>query len=332
MALSGPLVQQLRNVLGKQYATEFVAAFNALGGDGTAVFTTSVTSPLFLSSGTLAATGGGALAIIGVSGGSGAVSIGGGDTTYDLVAGDTSLTETVVCATGEYETRLTDNLADAWSLKIAGGNDIFVVTTTNSAEGIAFASTCTVTVSGTFTAANPLQTSAGVGTVAGTGITVQERGDGSIHKSVFTLTAHSMTITDAGAAGAHGSTTFYTFPEGHIKIIGGHMALTNITAGAGGIGDTATMDIGVGTAAVATDNGELTSTEADIILIDEKQLASGTATGDGKMGLTNVQIDGSASAGSLKLNVAMPDADSASSDTLSVTGTITIYWIHEGDD
>lgn len=51
----------------------------------------------------------------------------------------TSITEAIVCATGEYETRLTDNRADAWSIKVTSGNDLLVFQTTDSAEAVLIA-------------------------------------------------------------------------------------------------------------------------------------------------------------------------------------------------
>lgn len=45
-----------------------------------------------------------------------------------------SITETITCATGKYETNLTDNLASAYAVKINSGNTFYTLVSTNSAE------------------------------------------------------------------------------------------------------------------------------------------------------------------------------------------------------
>lgn len=68
--------------------------------------------------------------------------IGDGTTKWIWTATATSLTETVTSATGEYETQLSDNLADAWSIRIgSSGNDFLVFKSTNSAEAVLIANT-----------------------------------------------------------------------------------------------------------------------------------------------------------------------------------------------
>lgn len=186
------------------------------------------------------------------------------------------------------------------------------------------------TISGVKTfAAEPL-TSVGVGAVAGTGITVSESGNAALHRTTFTLTAHSLTMTDAGAAGCHGSQKIYDFPEGHILILGAHCVLT-VTAGAGGIADTAVLDLGVGSAAAGVDNDELATTEANVLHVDELELADGVAAADDIL-VANLALDGSATAADLYLNVAVDADDASASDTLAVTGTITVLWTKLGDD
>lgn len=69
----------------------------------------------------------------------------------------TSVAETVTSATGEYETRLTDNLADAWSVKIASGNDLLVAKTTDSDEAIQAAANLELTKAATLAAAGSAQ-------------------------------------------------------------------------------------------------------------------------------------------------------------------------------
>jgi hypothetical protein len=237
-------------------------------------------------------------------------------------SGDIALTDPIKTsfdATGQVEFQMADNLSHAFSARNgAAGTRALTISTNDGDESVQIN--------------YPLVTTNGIGTVAIGEIAPLEYGDGSLHKSVFTITSHAITITDAAAAGAHGSTAFYTFPEGHIRILGAHINLTAITAGAGGIDDDAVLDIGVGQAAAGVDNEELSGTEADILLLDEVTLAAGAATGNDLMGTTPIDIDGSATAGTLNLNVAVKAADVNANDTLTVTGTLTIFWIHLGDD
>lgn len=110
-------------------------------------------------------------------------------------------------------------------------------------------------------------TSNDVGTVpAGLAIQVEELGGpGHTRITRFTFgTDFSMAITDATTNGAHGGVKFYDFPVGNILITGYNVDL-DITAGSGGITDTAAVVAGIGTATVANTNATLTGTEADVV-------------------------------------------------------------------
>ena len=153
---------------------------------------------------------------------------------------------------------------------------------------------------------------------------------GAINQTVITLVSHVMTITDAAAAGAHGSLKLITFPEGHIRIMSAHQVLTTL-AGAGGIDNDAILDVGVGSITTDTANDELASTEQEITGKEDATLSSGTLLFD-TINATPQTLDGSASAEDAWLNVAVKEDDVGSSDTLIITGTITINWMFMGDD
>lgn len=188
------------------------------------------------------------------------------------------------------------------------------------------------TVSGVKTHSAAVRTTVDVGTVAGTGVTLVENGDGTMHKTVFTLTGLAITMTDAVAAGCHGSQKIYDFPAGNIYILGATTDLTT-TAGAGGITDTAAVVGAVGTVAAATDNATLTGTEADIVPSTAGTLTAGAGTLLGKsVTATGAVFDGTGTAKDAILNFAVPDADSTANDTLTVSGTITLAWINLGDN
>lgn len=174
-------------------------------------------------------------------------------------------------------------------------------------------------------------TTVGVGAVAGTGVAVTENGDGAVHKTTFTFTAHSQATTDAGAAGAHGSTKIYDFPQGYILHLGTTCNLTTL-AGSGGIADGAAAVFALGSVTTATDNATLGTTEADFIASYAGTLTAGagvfTKTGTG----TFTAFDGHTTALDLYLNAAVPDADhTASADTIAYTGTCTMTWVNQGD-
>lgn len=178
-------------------------------------------------------------------------------------------------------------------------------------------------------AAGLIPVAAGNGAAAGTGNVASER-QGVVHTTILTLTALSVTMTDATTNGCHGSQKVYDFPAGNIMILGATSDL-QITAGAGGIADGAAVVGSVGSAAVGTNNATLTSTEADIVPSTAGTLTSGVGDVDGQSTGAAV-LDGTATAADAYLNLAVPDADSSASDTLSVTGTITLVWVNLGDN
>lgn len=176
-----------------------------------------------------------------------------------------------------------------------------------------------------------LLTADGVGAVAGSGVTVVEYGTGAVHKTVFTLAAASVTVTDTGgAAGAQGNLKIYDFPEG-VLVRGGCVASAATLAGTGGITDTAAAVLSLGSAAAGAGDATLTGTEADFIASFAGTLAAGAGT-FAKYGEPSVtSLDGHTTPIDLYLNVAVPDAGVSASDTMAVTGTITCIWSVTGD-
>ena len=155
---------------------------------------------------------------------------------------------------------------------------------------------------------------------------------GGVTRTVLTLTGTSITMTDAGAAGSHGSLKVYDFPAGNIAFLG---ATTNLTilAGSGGITDTAAVVGGVGTVTVATDNATLTTTEQDLVPSTAATLTAGAGDFDGQSLTAGIAVfDGTATAIDAWLNFAIPDAGSTANDTLTVNGTITLVWANLGDN
>lgn len=183
---------------------------------------------------------------------------------------------------------------------------------------------------GTVTATNALRTGANNGAANGTGVVATELGDGSLHQTVLTLTAHSVTID--GTAVGFGTSKIYDFPEGALCILGAVVNLA-ITAGAGGIADDFDGDFALGTAGTADgDFGD--AGEANIIASTATpQAAAGVSSAKGQSTGTEapVYLDGTTTAADLYLNFLIDDADISSNDTLACTGTVTITWVKLGD-
>lgn len=162
------------------------------------------------------------------------------------------------------------------------------------------------------------------------GMTVEEIGTGPICQTVFTFSSTPISVTDSGANGGHGSIKLYDFPDGYIKLIAAHADL-DFTAGTTGLTATATHEIGVGTAAAATDNAALTSTEENIIAGVATDLV-GSAITYNAVNVTDAGIDGTGTSLDLYLNTVWAADDCSDDDTVTVTGTLTVTWLNIGDD
>lgn len=175
----------------------------------------------------------------------------------------------------------------------------------------------------------------GAGAAAGTASTnaavAMSTEAAATRSTTLTLTNLSVAMTDAGAAGSHGTHKLFTFPAGNIVFLGATCDL-RLTAGAGGIADGAAVVAGVGTATVGTDNTTLTLTEQDLVPSTAATLTAGAGTAKGKSLTAGIAVfDGTSTAEDAWLNLAVPDADSTANDTLTVSGTVTLVWANLGD-
>jgi len=191
------------------------------------------------------------------------------------------------------------------------------------------------TVAGVKTFSSAPVCTAGVGAVAGTGVTVAERGFGNFKTSVFTLTNTPVVMADEAGVIAYGGVKIYDFPQGYIYIQSAvaDLALTKSSAG---VNDNWDGDWGMGTV-TAGNNADLTSTEVDIIpKTATPQAAAGATTADGVSTATEHAIlDGTSAAKDLFVNFLVDDADHNVNGTacnLILNGTITVNWIFMGDN
>lgn len=150
-------------------------------------------------------------------------------------------------------------------------------------------------------------------------------------RTTLQLSGAVVTMTDAAAAGCHGSVKLYDFPACNLLFLGATCDLT-VTAGTGGIADTAAVVAAIGTAAVSTADATLTTTEADLIPSTAATLTAGAGAAKGKTLTAGVVVfDGTTTAKDAYLNLAIPGAGSTGNDTLTVSGTITLVWSNLGD-
>lgn len=148
------------------------------------------------------------------------------------------------------------------------------------------------------------------------------------------LASLSITVTDTGGAnGGYGSQKISDHPEGVIKFIGASAKITSITAAAG-ISASGTVKFSVGTVAAST-NDTLSTTKANIIPSTSITLSSSAGTGFGSSAdhgaWIAMDIDGHTTAADVYLNIGVADASISSSSSVTLTGTIYVWYINLGD-
>lgn len=174
------------------------------------------------------------------------------------------------------------------------------------------------------------QIPAGGGAVAyGTSVTGYDTGLGA-HRTVLTLTNLAVAMTDATTNGAYGGVTLLTLPEGVVSIVGAVTNLTVTASGTPGISATATLKHALGTVQ-STTSDTLSSTLANIVPSTNTTLAAYTGAAKGISSSTPGLFDGTASAVKVWLNLGVADAGSASNDTVTVSGTVTVVWSYVND-
>jgi hypothetical protein len=157
---------------------------------------------------------------------------------------------------------------------------------------------------------------------------------GPIVKLLFTLTAMSMAVTDAGAGGSSASQKLFDFVPTSVKPLGSRQNYTAFAEGAAlttGAGDAAFV-MGVGSVAANAGDGVLTGTEVDIAPVTPTiTLSGGTGVGT-KHGDELPVFDGTTTAVDAYLNWSGTAATIDATSTISVTGTIELVFLLLGDD
>lgn len=181
----------------------------------------------------------------------------------------------------------------------------------------------------------PLTTS-GVGAIVANKATAVEYGDGVLHQTVLTLTLTGAThdIDLAGDADNSKGVKVYDFPAGRIHILGAtvNASVTVNDAFNASTNDTFYLSVGSvdGTQAA---NGDLTSTEADLIprtTLDTESNATLTLPWKNALAAA-AQFDGTTNALDVFVNAAVANASTTKAVTVAITGTLTLTWLNLGD-
>lgn len=172
-----------------------------------------------------------------------------------------------------------------------------------------------------------VRTTSGAGAVVAGMCTAVEYGDGVVHKTVLTLSMTGATKDIDLLDGDHGlGAKIYDMPAGRILLLGATIDATVAYIDAATTGN---FVVSVGSV-TAADDETLSSTEADVI---PSTTIAGAATPKAWHGAlaTSAAFDGTGTAMDIFVNVACPNAsNSATAQTYSFTGTLTLTWINLG--
>lgn len=166
-----------------------------------------------------------------------------------------------------------------------------------------------------------------------TGLKAVTTGTGGSYRTVFTLTAMPITVTDALA---YASQKLFDFAAGKVRIKGGtaSLAFAVTSARASTINDSAAMDWSLGS--VAASSITLASTMVDVIAKQDKTLDGAVAaytTAQAADVAAAATFDGTTTPIDVYLNIGFPTNTEIDADgTLNVTGTITLLYELWGDN
>jgi hypothetical protein len=164
----------------------------------------------------------------------------------------------------------------------------------------------------------------------GSTVSVSEKGSGGLHKTILTLTATPITLTDDAGVGQYGGVKLYDFPAGNICVIGATIDADITLVGAQWV-DTAEGDVALGSEA-PTSAIALATTKANMLA--STQIAALVAQ-VGPINASSITPGGLAAAGTtdadLYLNVRIDDNAAHTTSSGTITGTVTILWLNAGD-
>ncbi len=150
----------------------------------------------------------------------------------------------------------------------------------------------------------------------------------ALNRTVVTLTAHVMDITDTGANGGHGALKILDFPEGVIRVEGviGDIAITTVS----NIDADGEFDMAMGTVTTLTNSETLGGNNVNFVSKVDGTLVGSADTID-LVNTTTQDEDGHSGSTDVWLCVAVMGADIATNGTMTMSGTIVITWYNLGD-
>ncbi len=180
--------------------------------------------------------------------------------------------------------------------------------------------------------------SAGVGTVAGAGVSVVEKGSGVIHQTIFTLVSVIIpTATTADSEIAVGGIKIYDFPAGAISRLGCQADLSSLVVAAdqSKLADAAAVgDFGIGTVLPANQDALGTDATDDdwgtaVAYVNSSHIDAdieipSEAAGIHADGTLDLNMNGSIDAADIT------NTGSAVTVGIEISGTITITWMNLG--
>jgi hypothetical protein len=179
---------------------------------------------------------------------------------------------------------------------------------------------------------------AGNGTKNGSTVTAREYGGSVVHKTVLTLTATPITVTDDAGVAQYGGVKIYDFPAGMIGTLGAVIDASVTLGVTGTIINTWAGGVALGTV-TATTGATLVSTEANIMKeVDVAAATAKVASIDAESVATVLTesaaswIDGTTTAVDLYLNLVVDDDATHTTGTGTITGTVTFLWMNLGDN
>lgn len=165
----------------------------------------------------------------------------------------------------------------------------------------------------------------GAGAIAAATSSVVEYGsDATGRKTVITLAATTVALTDDAGNGQYGGVKIYDFPDGLIQIDA--CTVSGTLTGYASLIDTFASATAIGTATATTGN-TLTGTEADIMASAANATAAAEAAAVAVASSSAVApLNGTSTAKDAYLNFLVTDDAAHGSGNASFAGTVTIWW------
>lgn len=165
---------------------------------------------------------------------------------------------------------------------------------------------------------------AGIGASPASTIVAAEYGnDSTLRKTVLTITALTVALSDDAGVAQYGGAKVYDFPTGLIQFEGAVVS-GNFTGYASLI-DTFDGDVSIGTA-TATTGATLVGTEANIMISNPLATAVAEVAAVSASGTSTQMLGGHGTASDAYLNFVVDDNAAHGTGNAAFTGTVTLFW------